>query len=222
MSKAEETFKTSEEILGKVVDYKAIEADLQTKWYDSLDRGKPDFSVYEGEGYVHETYECWKVYSRRYIKLLAKLKFSGVNHVLDIGCGLGYSTVQLAELFDCKATGTNIKDSLQWQVCSAMRVLHGIELSEKYVPADLVFASEYFEHFSHPNLELEGMLDIVDPKYVVTANTFGSDSIGHFREYNGEARSKAGRSFGNVLRRRGYKKVETKFWNSRPSVWVKA
>ena len=223
MSKAETKFKTADQILGISIDYSVERQRLWGIWYDSLEAGKPDFSIYDGVGYIHESYECRKLYARRYIQLLAKIDFEGVNHVLDIGCGLGYSTVQLAELFNCRATGTNIKGSMQWDLtCSAMRDEHGIELSEKYIPADLVFASEYFEHFSHPNLELEGMLDVVDPKYVVTANTFGSDSLGHFKEYNGEARSKAGRSFGNVLRRRGYKKVETKFWNNRPAVWVKA
>ena len=47
---------------------------------------------------------------------------------------------------------------------------------------DLVFASDYFEHFESPIKHLNEVLK-VNPKLIVVANSFGSVSVGHFNIY---------------------------------------
>ena len=189
---------------------------MEARWYESLAKDAPDYSIYEGEAYLYEGYICWKVYSRMYINYIKNLEFGGVDHVLDVGNGIGYSTLQLQEQFKV-VEGTNVEGSLQWEMNQAQ----GIRLHPDYIKTDLIFASEYFEHFSDPNEELKRMLDISQPKHIVFANTFTGDSSGHFKEYNGEGRRKAQLSFNKILKANGYNKFPTWFWNGKPSVWSK-
>ena len=48
---------------------------------------------------------------------------------------------------------------------------------------DLIFASEYFEHFYEPIAHLKDILDNCNPKFLVCANGFTGDAIGHFDFY---------------------------------------
>ena len=48
---------------------------------------------------------------------------------------------------------------------------------------DIVFASEYFEHFYDPIDHLSTIVSSVSPKYFVIGNAFNTWSIGHFIKY---------------------------------------
>ena len=93
------------------------------------------------------------------------------------------------------------------------------------VEADLIFASEYFEHVSDPINHLNHIINNVKPRSFIIANAFGSKSIGHFDEYeaNGDKVSNKaiGRLFNKSLREAGYQMMKTKLWNNRPSIWVR-
>lgn len=211
------------------------ESELKGIWYKSLQAGKPDYSVYDHDLFISNLWACWVLYSRKY--LLSLVAADGLTEggsvasranpscIIDLGCGFGYSTAGLKELFpNAEVTGTNLRESFQFKVAEKLGQSHGfrmIEAIEK--PTDLVFASEYFEHFYEPIAHLRDVLDIGKPKALVIANAFGTESIGHFEEYldRGEKISgrTIGRAFNNELRERGYKKAKTRFWNSRPTVW---
>jgi len=69
------------------------------------------------------------------------------------------------------------------------------------------------------------VLDACEPRALLVANTFGGRSTGHFDTYSVGGAALDGkataRAFGAALRERGYVKVATKLWNSRPSYWVR-
>lgn len=210
---------------------------LETRWYESLAAGVPDYSVYETDYYLAELWACWVVYSRRYLREMEKatsLLPLGVlgdispSVIVDVGCGFGYTTASLKQLFpNAKVYGTNLPDTLQYRVASRMAEMYNFTLvpDVSYISeqADLVFASEYFEHFPEPITHLESIIAAIKPKSWLIANAFTAQAIGHFTSYsvngapaNGKITSKV---FANTLKRYGYEKIRTKLWNNRPSYW---
>jgi hypothetical protein len=196
--------------------------DLEKQWYESLENNNPDYSVYDNWYYLSETWACWKIYSRQYIKLCGKLPIKdwNIKSGVDLGNGLGLSTIALKEMFDCDFYGTNIKDSMQWKINQFLG--NTVEKNILLKKTDLVFASEFFEHLYDPISYLLFVIDNCDPKYFIIANAFSAKSVGHFDMYaNDITNKKMGRKFNNVLRSKGYESVKTKFWNNRPNVWKK-
>lgn len=88
---------------------------------------------------------------------------------------------------------------------------------------DMVFASEFFEHLTNPIEYLTKLIKTYRPKYFVFANTFGQMALGHFNSYFDDGCEYVGkqvsRRFNKVLRENGYVKVETGFFNHRPSIF---
>ena len=125
-----------------------------------------------------------------------------------------------------KVYGTNLETSNQYEVCKYMAKQHDWKIvpSIDYIPiVDLVFASEYFEHFENPINHLEDILKL-NPKYFIIANSFSSKSVGHFDiYYNKNSQQVLGKKYGKVfnsyLRTKGYYKVNTSCYNDRPSYW---
>lgn len=211
--------------------------EIEERWYSSLERGSPDYTVYLDPYMLVEVWACWCLYSRKYIKLIdTRLKPSGtsvrsvlgrVSSVLDLGCGCGYTTAALREAFPtASVTGTQYRGSPQFVVASRMGMAHRFRVVEKASEhADVVFASEYFEHHQRPVEHLRDVLDAATPRVLMVANAFGSRSVGHFNVYADGASvlspAAASRLFSKCLRDRGYVKRETGFWNNRPALWVK-
>ena len=210
---------------------------LEKQWYDSLDRKSPDMSVYSNDFFIPEVWACWVLYSRKYLlslkksENLIKLIRSNIESVVDLGCGFGYTTAALKEIFqNTEVYGTNIKESFQFSVASELGRLNKFsivedvkEIGEKI---DFIFASEYFEHFEDPISHLNHIIRHTKPKCLVIANAFGSRSIGHFNNYwSGSSlvsNKKIGRDFNKRLRELGFRSMKTKFWNNRPSVWIRS
>jgi SAM-dependent methyltransferase len=215
---------------------------IQSDWYNSL-ATKPDYSVYDNIFYLADCFACWKIYSRKYLMSIASNKslahkdshnnwtnfrsivekIGDAKTVVDIGCGIGYSTLALREIFpNTNVYGTNLKGTKQWSLCERL----GIDLREnidEIGKTDVVVAFEYFEHFSDPVAHLNYIVESAAPEYFIIANSFGTVSIGHFiqQEYNGQlVDSKGfGRLFNKELRRLGYEKIETTIFNDKPSFW---
>jgi SAM-dependent methyltransferase len=204
--------------------------DLDLRWYSSLSAGQPDYGIYDAPECIANLWSCWVIYSRMYVLALGKLIARGVlpaemDTVVDLGCGLGYTTAALGRLWpSAKVAGTNI--GVQLDAASRLGAAEGFLVTADIPRADLVFASEYFEHFQRPLDHLREVLDAAGrPRYVVTANAFGSASAGHFPIYLDEIGrdvpgSKMGRLFGTRMRSAGYSRLATGFWNDRPAVWV--
>lgn len=209
------------------------ERELEDAWYRSLAAGAPDYGVYADDRYIGELYACRTGYSRKYLLALQKLGLfdAAARLVVDLGCGVGFSTAGLKLMFPATTVvGTNLAGTRQRSIAEAVGTERGFTVQDAAAAedgvADLVFASEYFEHFEAPVGHLRAVLDAAAPKMLVIANAFGSKAIGHFDAYlvDGEKESPAAtsRAFNAELRLRGYAPVETKFWNNRPSVWRRA
>ena len=216
-----------------------VDRSLELRWYASIDEGKPDFSVYDGELYMAELWACWVIYSRKYLQgmysgkslesgsILSEL--GSVSSVVDLGCGIAYSTAAFTSMFpSARIIGTNLADTMQCRFGQEMAKRYGFELLQSYEevgePVDLVFASEYFEHFEKPVHHLRDVISTLQPKAILYANTFGSPSVGHFRRYLTDGKYLDGRAtsrqFSNTLKDTGYEKIKTKLWNNRPAFWI--
>jgi len=213
--------------------------DLQKIWYDSLETNDPAYSVYSSPYYFCEVWLCWVKYSRRYIKDISKKDslfdksivddIRGISTIMDLGCGFGYTTVGFKETFpECKVYGTNIEGSSQYKMATELGNQYDFSIIQDYTntKSDLIFASEYFEHFQRP---IEHLLDIIkhcEPKYFLIANAFTARAIGHFNEYYYKNITYTGkdmsRLFNETLRVYGYEKVHTSCWNNRPNYWKKS
>ena len=211
--------------------------EIESRWYDSLKAGSPDYTVYDDPYMLVEVWACWVMYSRKYIGLLDKPgqtqygslrdALGNINSIADIGCGCAYTTSAWKQAYpDADVLGTQVCGSPQFEIATNMGAQHGFRIIgalEEH--ADLVFASEYFEHWEAPVEHLEEVLSKASPKALIIANAFGSKSVGHFDvykdrgvDYTPKAISK---KFNGALRNHGYSLVKTKFWNGRPTVWIK-
>jgi SAM-dependent methyltransferase len=209
---------------------------LEDHWYASLAAGAPDYGVYGDDLYVADCWACWVVYSRAYLRAITAPSslfdrsvtdyLRNVSRIADLGCGIGRTTLALAALFpDAEVVGTNL-DGISQTELARLAGAQVVSSPRDVGPVDLVFASEYFEHFEAPVDHLEDVLEACAPRYLIVANAFGAKSIGHFDAYrvrgcalDGRATSRA---FGDTLRGRGYHRVVTRLWNNRPTVWEKA
>ena len=209
--------------------------DLQKRWAVSLKKRQPDFSVYDDAYYICELWLCWVRYSRRYLRDISKdtslfsrsiVSDIRVNSVLDLGCGFGYTTAALKEMFPHAAVaGTELLTSTQAKLAKKLGKKANFKVVRSYArhKADLVFASEYFEHFERPVEHLEDVIRRVKPSFWLIANSFGTDAIGHFQTYRHKDEwydSKGiSRLFSQTMRDHGYEKVKTNCWNYRPAYW---
>jgi len=200
---------------------------LETRnaWYESVARGQPDYGIYHSEAMIAEMIACYLICSKEYVKRFKSLLWRlRISSVCDLGCGVGLSCIALRQESDVdKVTGAQLPGTLQFDIAKALGEKHRFDVQPEPTKADLVFASEYFEHFERPLDHLHHVLDLARPKYLVVANAFGACSIGHFNSYrfgNRTVSNKAiGRAFNKALRQSGYSAITTKFWNQRPTVW---
>jgi hypothetical protein len=226
-----------------VDDFKSKFSELdkvRSQWVESLDSGNPDFSLYGHQLYLNETFDCWRTYSRKYLKMIEKIAVdnnsiinpSDVTGILDLGCGCAYSTIGLSAIFpDANVYATNLKGTLQYDIDEYVTdnfdniVIKDESDTFNFSGVDLIFASEFFEHQLRPVEMLRELINTYRPKYFVFANTFTQMALGHFRtyfdmEYAYEGR-KISKVFNKTLRDYGYKKADTGFFNGRPNVYVR-
>jgi SAM-dependent methyltransferase len=233
---------------------------LQNQWYDSLAplySPKPDDSIYDDQYYFTDLWACWNVYSRNYIKAilknethyklsLAKL-FGPVKTIFDLGCGIGYTTSALKQIFpNAKVFGVNLESTKQYEFCKIVSEKYGWNLiSEETMftnnadTHDLIVALEYFEHIESAIDHLDKLITEFRPKFWFIANSFNTKSVGHFTEYTSTKistpeehdqplvqeithnQSIISRKFNDCLRDKGYEKIKTNLWNQKPTVWKK-
>lgn len=212
--------------------------DLEAAWYRSLESGSPDYSLYGHPYFLSDIWACWILYSRKYLLAIRSEKslptgsivadIGEIAAAVDLGCGFGYTTAALKELFPKAAVfGTNLKDTCQWKLASlfgkryGFGMVPGIENLRRKI--DLVFASEYFEHIENAAEHLARIIRLLHPDCFLIANSFGAKSMGHFVNYKHGAAScsaaQMSRIFNTTLRDAGYASVKTNCWNNRPAYW---
>lgn len=215
-----------------------ILSQLEDDWYRSVYAGQPDYSVYDVEQYLAEAFNCWWGYSRTYLKAMLRKKslppngimadFADVRLVVDLGNGVGLTTAALTQLFpNAEVVATNVPGSPQYRVAELMADAYGFSMVPDAVDvaaeADLVWASEYFEHFYEPVEHLRHIIGYLSPTAMLTANTFTGRATGHFDTYEVDGElfdgNGVGRAFGDEMRTHGYSKVDTGLWNNKPAYW---
>lgn len=213
---------------------------LEIQWYKSLAKNTPDWSVYNTDYYLAELWACWAVYSRVYLRGILKTSslpprgiaasFGSVAGIVDLGCGFGYTTAALKQMFSsANVTGTNLPNILQTRIAQKVGSQHNFQIvsdvSKVNHPVNTVFAFEYFEHIPEPIAHLYEIVNTLKPRAFLIANSFSTRAIGHFDYYTISRRRIKARAiskiFNSELRRLGYAKVKTKLWNNRPAYWVK-
>lgn len=214
---------------------------LENQWYSSLNTN-PDFNVYSNPYYLCDIWVCWKVYSNKSIKALTDIKsmdrISPINYfnnlinvktIVDLGCGIGYTTSYLSEIFlNSKIIGTNLKESFQYKICKQLSKEYKFEIRENInniSNIDILFASEYFEHIYDSLDSLVKIIKNNNPKIFIIANAFNGHAIGHFNKYiyKGITYSpkETSKLFWKILRNANYSKLKTNIWNNRPSIWIR-
>lgn len=200
-----------------------LHTDKINEWYDGNNT-----DVYNTLFFLIASFDCWAKYSRKFIKMLynndtTKDLINSCINCIDLGNGLGYSTKALKECFPSVSFyGTQYEPSEQYDY--NMFLKNTIVELNKNIKVDCFLAFEYMEHIKEPIEHLQDLLTY-NPKYLILANSFNTKAVGHYTEYkhNGNVIDQANisRLFNKTLRDNNYKKVETKFWNSRPTVWEK-
>ena len=214
---------------------------LENNWYDSLKTGVPNYEIYNDDYYFTDMWICWISYSRNYLRSFVKSNgvgqgfsvyetFNGVQSVLDLGCGIGYTTSALTEIYpDAQVIGTNLPETKQFQYCQHRAKKYGFNIVPDIHAVgqsiDLVVASEYFEHLENPIEHVEEVIEKLTPKYFYIANSFNTHSLGHFDDYKYQnetySQGVISKGFNSFLMSQGYKKLKTNIWNNKPTVWVK-
>jgi SAM-dependent methyltransferase len=220
---------------------------LETRWYAGFtpDQGSniPDYHIYDDDYYFTDLWICWAVYSRNYLRSLVKAGMvapdwsvyrlcRSARGVLDLGCGIGYTTAALSQIFSERyIAGTNLQETKQYKFCEDMAYRYGFDLvpdiSAITRPIDLVVAFEYFEHIIDPLGHLQNIIDQLHPQVFYVANSFNTRSPGHFTSYKMESglgfydQKVISRRFNQTLITNDYRKVKTKMWNNKPMVWMR-
>jgi SAM-dependent methyltransferase len=147
--------------------------------------------------------------------------------ILDLGCGIGASTALLKLIFPgANVFGTQLPSD-QRRVAEELSKTHGFQIADSMKSSGdaVVFMLDYLEHFECPTEHLETII-AQKPKLLVMANSFGATAVGHFPNYKiGSEKypnKETGRAFSKWLKCKGYKKVETGFYNNRPAIWERA
>jgi len=219
-----------------------LQHELEARWYSALTQGGlPDYAIYAHPYYVCDLWACWRLYSHKYLRgLLTAPVFanretfvqrygSQIHTIVDLGCGLGYSTAALKELLPSATVfGTNLIETPQCQFAIELGVERQFTVVESTAKIeqdiDLLFASEYFEHFEDPVTHLDLIFQQRRlPKILVFASSFGAIGAGHFVSHVHDGVSTPGKNFGRTfnaeLRARGYTQPAGRYWNAKPAVW---
>lgn len=215
---------------------------LTDKWYEYLDANKIDeaYSVYNDDYYFTDLWNCYVTYSRSYLRSFYKTVIDekdsilslteNATKVVDIGCGIGYTTSALTEMYpNAKVYGVNLKNTKQWSFCETMAKKYNFNMIESVNEigdkVDVAFASEFFEHILDPLEYVTNVVNQISPKYFIIANAFNTRSIGHFNTYhingNDVEANLLGRRFNKTLVNLNYKKIKTTLYNNKPNVWVR-
>jgi 2-polyprenyl-3-methyl-5-hydroxy-6-metoxy-1,4-benzoquinol methylase len=211
---------------------------LEQDWYESLATGQPNYDLYDTDNYLAEVWYCYETYSKKYLREIQKERSlppfgiyaqnKNAQLLVDLGNGLGITSAVLTEMFPAATViGTNVPNSSQYKMAQILANQYGFTMvsdaNEIKQQADLLFASEYFEHFQNPIEHLLHVIENLHPKRMLIANTFTNNATGHFNFYLHQGKEIDGKTmsrlFNATLRSLGYQKVVTKMWNNRPTYW---
>lgn len=214
---------------------------LTDLWYERLATGDINsaYEVYNDDYYFTDIWNCFVGYSRTYLRRLYNQSIddnsivdltSDAKIILDIGCGIGYSTACLTQIYpNAHVYGLNIRGTKQWQFCESVSKKYNFTMIDSIDQignnVDVLFASEFFEHIIDPREYITDLVTKISPRYMLIANAFNTRSIGHFDVYIDRGQNvgadKMSKIFNSSLRSLGYQKIKTTLFNNKPNVWKK-
>ncbi len=207
----------------------SVVVELAEVWYESLKLQKPDYSVYSHENYIVDIWLCWQFFSRNYLREVRKYEIQeNVKSVLDLGCGIGYTSIALKRLFrGAIVYGLNMKDTYQYNFCYEMSHSYGFKMVSDYTnlkEINLLFASEFFEHVESPMDYFRDLMKFIRPSLLIISNSFNTYGVGHFTTYTDSVaghipQERISRLFNQLICDSGYIKLDTGFWNNKPTIW---
>lgn len=186
------------EFLGRPVtieECKQAELDQTEQWYSS---GQTDFSVYAHEKSLLAcaSYTIWQslVHVERPTKYLRDHGFRvPVKNVVDHGCGLGFSTLLLGQLYPrARVIGTNVP-GVQMEFNRFLlskfsprnvELIDERELDDLRLDRVYLLCLEVFEHFKKPLVELRHLIELLRPVMFAESSSFAVRATGHFDEYD--------------------------------------
>lgn len=210
--------------------------ELDNWWYDNY----RDFSRYKSYHYLYAGLNCFNNYSKQ-CALYAKqyLGDKPIKSIVDVGAGIGLSTMLLADLFpSARVYYNNITPSLQSEFFEEHKNAKVNNMAYKsqpvsaiteedmrtHGPFDMLFASEYFEHFEEPIKQTDFLLNQVGFTYLVVNNSFNVKAYGHFEQFKHNeilTMPKAMSKLWLKTVRESYNELDVKCWNGRPKIFEK-
>ena len=215
------------------------EKELDNWWYDNY----KDFSRYKSYHYLYAGLNCFDRFSKP-CAIYAKqyLGDRKIKSIVDVGAGIGLSTMLLADLFpEAVVYYNNITPSVQADFFKNHKGYGRGEwgaptigtITEKEMmqhgPFDMLFASEYFEHFEDPMKQTDFLLNQVGFKHLVINNSFNVKAYGHFNEFKHNKildmyevlQPKQMSKMWLKAVRQDYYELDVKCWNGRPKIFEK-
>ena len=192
-------------------------------WYKTDEQ---DLSLYYNIAYLYVGYNCYKRFSRNYVKLAySVLKEEGLNSILDYGAGIGATSLLSNRLFNIPVYYQNLKGiQLEFAKIICQNNVSFIESESELKQVDLIFCLELFEHVKEPIMLLEKLHDL-KPKFFVISNSFNVLNYGHYTKFSVNNltidKKKMPRFFNKNMLDLGYVIDDRSkdFWNSRPVIW---
>jgi hypothetical protein len=210
---------------GTKKDMLAIEDHYNRLWSQS---DESDLRYYATKEYVYIAYLSYVRYSGPYIRSVAKvLGGEHIGSVLDVGAGIGASTVLAQKLFQCRCYYQNIP-SMQMDfaktICNDQITL--VDSISNVREADMILCLDLFEHIREPFILLRQLLKL-NPKYLITSNSFGPSAFGHYSKFLAGGReidrTQMPKEFSKAMEAaQFYTPQEFKhpiLWNTRPRIW---
>lgn len=225
-----------------------VSHELNHKWINVIGRDKNRLDeLYSDPEYIYtavESYVNWTQRSvRRFVKMLTRIDAEQLpNSIVDVGGGVGLSTLLLREQLDEAFPGNSIRvvyhnfgnDENSTQLKFAKSVLKNSDRIE-YIhgdvpPADAYLFFEFLEHLPSPISWLNELLNRTSPKIICHASSFSHpEHAGHFEFYDcsllgdGTKIVKGRSASGQVskfLKKREFQKISHKIcWNGLPQFW---
>jgi len=223
---------TGKNVIDQKESMKIEKKDLDEWWWN---KHYKDFSRYSSWQYLYAALNCFVEYSRwNVIVGLENLEswdlIKEIDSVVDVGAGIGLSTMLLADSLPWADVHYNNIPSIQVDFFKKHKHQR-IKLSSerdlvKHGPFDLILASEYFEHFEEPIKQLEFLQNEVGFKIMIVSNSFTAKSYGHFKSYIIEGREYEPRQmsaiFNSVLEGPDYDRPKVaKSWNLHPQIFIR-
>jgi hypothetical protein len=208
-----------------------FEKELDSNWFANLKTNEGLIPNYNSLEYLFAAFNCYKNFSRNYSILTIKhLKDKNINSILDVGAGIGATTLMFKLNFKNSIVYYNNLKGFQWNFAEWLFKKFNVEINMvspenlfSIENVDLILCFEFFEHIKQPIILLEKLINM-NPKYFAITNSWKVNSYGHFLKYivDGELidRKKMAKIFNKRIEEK-YKLMDctNTFWNSRPRLY---